>query len=52
MLDIHVKSTEEFKKVLSELKEKFPDVIKLYESIVIFEEFKIDYFTNLFDSEE
>jgi len=48
MLDIHVKSTEEFKRVLLDLKEKFSDVIKLYESIIIFEEYKIDYFTKLF----
>jgi len=43
-LDIHVKSTEEFKEVLLELKEKFSDVIKLYESFVIFDEYKINYF--------
>lgn len=43
MLDIHVKNTEEFKDVLFELKEKFSDVIKLYESIILFEEYKIDY---------
>lgn len=48
MLDIHVKNTEEFKKTLFEIKEKFPDVIKLYESIIIFDEYKIDYFTDLF----
>jgi len=44
MLDIHVKNTEEFKDVLLELKEKFSDVIKLYESIILFDEYKIDYF--------
>jgi len=44
MLDIHVKTIEEFKEVLLELKEKFSDVIKLYESFIIFEEYKIDYF--------
>ena len=44
MLDIHVKSSEEFKEVLLELKEKFSDIIKLYESIIIFDEYKIDYF--------
>ncbi len=43
MLDIHVKNTEEFKEVLLELKEKFSDIIKLYESIIIFDEYKIDY---------
>jgi len=44
MLDIHVESVEEFKEVLLELKDKFSDIIKLYESLTIFEEFKIDYF--------
>ena len=44
MLDIHVNSVEDFKEVLLELKDKFSDVIKLYESLTIFEEFKIDYF--------
>ena len=44
MLDIHVKSSEEFKEVLLELKEKFSDVIKVYESIIIFDEYKINYF--------
>lgn len=44
MLDVHVKTVEEFKEVLLELKEKFSDVIKLYESLVIFDEYKIDYF--------
>jgi DNA-binding Lrp family transcriptional regulator len=48
MLDIHVKDTEEFRKVLFDLKEKFSDVIKIYESIIIFHEYKIDYFTDLF----
>ncbi len=44
MLDIHVKSIEEFKEILLELKEKFSDIIKIYESMVIFDEYKIDYF--------
>jgi len=44
MLDIHVSNTEEFKEVLLELKEKFSDIIKIYESIVIFDEYKISYF--------
>ena len=44
MLDIHVKSTEEFKGVLLDLKEKYSDVIKIYESIIIFNEYKISYF--------
>lgn len=48
MLDIHVRSTEEFKKTLFELKERFSDVIKLYDSIIIFDEYKIDYFTDSF----
>ncbi len=44
LLDIHVKSTEEFKEVLLELKDKYSDVIKLYESMIIFNEYKISYF--------
>jgi DNA-binding Lrp family transcriptional regulator len=48
MLDIHVKSAQEFREVLFELKEKYSDVIKTYESLLIFEEYKIDYFTDLF----
>jgi DNA-binding Lrp family transcriptional regulator len=48
MLDIHVHSTEDFKKTLFEFKEKFSDVIKNYDSMIIFDEYKIDYFTELF----
>ncbi|MDO8460747.1 MAG: winged helix-turn-helix transcriptional regulator [Nanoarchaeota archaeon] len=44
MIDIHVMNTEEFKEVLLDFKEKFSDIIKLYESLVIFDEYKIDYF--------
>jgi DNA-binding Lrp family transcriptional regulator len=44
MLDIHVKSIEDFKEVLLELKERFSDIIHTYESIIIFDEYKIDYF--------
>lgn len=44
MLDVHVSNTAEFKEVLFDLKEKFADLIKNYESIIIFEEYKIDYF--------
>lgn len=47
MLDIHVKNSEEFKEVLLELKDKFSDVIKLYESMIIFEEYKISYLPKL-----
>ena len=48
MLDIHVRSTEEFRKVLWELKKEFSDVMSVYESLIIFDEYKIDYFTELF----
>jgi len=47
MLDIHVKSTEEFKDVLLELKDKFSDFIRLYESFIIFDEYKINYFPKI-----
>ncbi|HJX50878.1 hypothetical protein A3K73_07280 [Candidatus Pacearchaeota archaeon RBG_13_36_9] len=43
MLDIHVNNMQEFKEVLLDIKEKFSDIVKLYESIIIFEEHKIDY---------
>ena len=43
MLDIHVKSTEEFREFLFDIKNAFEDVILLYESIVVFEEQLITY---------
>jgi hypothetical protein len=43
MLDIHVSSVEEFKEVLLEIKDKFSDVIRIYESVIIFDEYKINY---------
>ena len=43
MLDIHVRNVNEFKDVLAEFKDKFSDVIRLYESEIIFDEFKISY---------
>jgi len=44
LLDVYVDSAKEFKEVLLELKDKFSDVIKLYESITIFDEYKINYY--------
>jgi len=44
MLDIQVNTIEEFKEVLLELKSRFSDIIRLYESVIIFEEYKINYF--------
>lgn len=44
MLDVHVSNVEEFKEVLLELKSRFSDVIRLYESMIIFDEYKINYF--------
>lgn len=43
MLDIHVSSVEEFKEVLLDIKDKFSDLIKIYESMIVFEEYKINY---------
>lgn len=43
MLDIHIKSPGELIKIKKELQNKFPDLIKTYESVMIAEEFKIDY---------
>jgi len=47
MLDIIVNSVEEFKEVLFDLKDKFSDIIRLYESMIIFEEYKISYLPEL-----
>ena len=44
LLDVYVKSSEELREVLFDLKDKFSDVIKIYESIVILDEYKINYF--------
>ncbi|MBW2990315.1 Lrp/AsnC family transcriptional regulator [Candidatus Woesearchaeota archaeon] len=44
MLDVHVKTSDEFRKVVLELRDKFSDVIKIYESIFVFKEHKISYF--------
>ncbi|MCD4759691.1 Lrp/AsnC family transcriptional regulator [archaeon] len=43
MLDIHVNDVRDFKEVLLDLKDNFSDVIKLYESLIIFDEYKISY---------
>lgn len=43
MLDVHVKSTEEFRNFLFDIKNAFQDVILLYESLLIFEELLITY---------
>jgi len=43
MLDLHVSNAEEFKEVLLDIKDEFSDLIKTYESMTIFEEYKIDY---------
>ena len=43
MLDLHIKSAEELIKIKKELQEKFPNSIKAYESVMVAEEFKIDY---------
>ena len=42
-LDIHVKTPREFREVLFELKEKFSDLIKIYETALLFDEIKINY---------
>lgn len=47
MLDIHVKDAREFKEILLEIKEKYSDIIKFYETNIIFDEFKIDYVPDL-----
>ena len=47
MIDIHVKDAREFKEILLEIKEKYFDIIKFYETNIIFDEFKIDYVPEL-----
>jgi len=43
MLDVHIKSTEEIKNILTEIRDKFQDIVKTYESVMIIEEYKINY---------
>ncbi len=43
MLDVHIKSAEELKSILTEIRDRFQDVVKTYESVMITEEYKIDY---------
>ena len=43
MLDVHVNSVEELNNLVSEIKNKFPETVQIYESMTIIEEFKIDY---------
>lgn len=43
MIDVHVNSIEEFRKFLFDIKDKFADLILLYESIFVFEELLINY---------
>jgi len=43
MLDLHIKSTKELIEIKKELQERFPNLIKSYESVMVAEEFKIDY---------
>jgi DNA-binding Lrp family transcriptional regulator len=43
LMDVHVESSEEFRDFVQELRDKFADVIKIYESIFVFKEHKINY---------
>ncbi|MBU0466607.1 MAG: HAD-IA family hydrolase, partial [Nanoarchaeota archaeon] len=43
MLDLHIKLTDELIEIKKELQDKFPNLIKAYESVMVVEEFKIDY---------
>lgn len=43
MVDVHVSNALEYRDFLLELKEKFPDVIRSYDSVLVFEERKISY---------
>ena len=47
MLDIHVKSSEEFRKFLFDIKNAYGDVILMYESIVVFEELALNYIPSI-----
>ena len=43
LLDVHVKSTEEFRDFLFDIKDTFKDIILLYESLFVFKELLITY---------
>lgn len=43
MWDIHVNNIEEYRETLLDIKDKFSDIIRDYESIIVFEEYKISY---------
>ena len=47
MLDVHVKSTEEFRDFLFDIKDGFKDILLLYESLFIFKELLITYIPNV-----
>ena len=44
MLDIHIKKIDELKNFIFKIKENFPQIIKNYELLNVFEEHKINYF--------
>jgi DNA-binding Lrp family transcriptional regulator len=52
MLDVHVKSTEEFREFLFDLKNNFQDLILLYESVLVFEELIITYIPSIICNEQ
>lgn len=48
MMDIHVRSVKEFRKIVFELKENFSDIIKTIELFNVFDEYKINYLPDNF----
>ena len=44
MIDVHIKEIGELRGFILKIKEKFPELIKNYELLNVFEEHKINYF--------
>ena len=47
-LDFEIESYDKFQDMIFELKEKFPDIIKDYEFIIVRKEFKLDFFPDCY----
>jgi Lrp/AsnC family leucine-responsive transcriptional regulator len=47
MIDIHVQNINEYRETLLDIKDKFSDLIRDYESIIVFEEYKISYLPSM-----
>ncbi len=47
-LDLELDNYEEFEEIMTDLKEKFPDVIKNHEFCIVSKEFKLDFYPNCY----